>query len=170
MKKELVILYSYVNEDFDRLLTPPELLFEYPLEVSYIDSDVIRVGDRYHMFYTPHDGVGGVKQAVSERANGGYVYHPEWCDPEAGACEGPTVWKRIGEQKWVLMYDVFSARPNNMGFSETTDFVNFTDLGHFNDGVMRTTNFTSPKHGAVVHLTAKEANRLAEHWGLDMKF
>ncbi len=165
------LYYSYVNDDFDRLLTPPELLFEYPAEISYIDADITKVGDRYHMFYTPHDRGGpGVKQAVSDRANGGYIYDPLWYDSEPGACEGPTVWKRIGEDKWVLMYDVYSARPNNMGFSETTDFINFSNLGHFNAGGMKTTNFSSPKHGAVVHLTAEEANRLAEYWRLDMTF
>jgi hypothetical protein len=32
--------------------------------------------------------------------------------------------------------------------------------------VMKTTNFSSPKHGAVMSLTAAEAKRLADHWGL----
>jgi hypothetical protein len=30
---------------------------------------------------------------------------------------------------------------------------------------MKTDNFTSPKHGAVVHLTDDEARRLCDHWG-----
>lgn len=34
-------------------------------------------------------------------------------------------------------------------------------------GVMSSTNFTQPKHGAVVHLTKKEAKKLAKQWGLD---
>lgn len=34
-------------------------------------------------------------------------------------------------------------------------------------GVMFSTNFTQPKHGAVVHLTKKEAKKLAKQWGLD---
>jgi hypothetical protein len=53
-----------------------------------------------------------------------------------------------------------------MGFSETSDFKAFKKLGYFNDGVMKATNFSSPKHGAVISLTAAEAKRLAEHWGL----
>ena len=39
-------------------------------------------------------------------------------------------------------------------------------IGYFNDGVMKATNFASPKHGAVMSLTAAEARRLADHWGL----
>lgn len=158
------LYYAYVNDDYNKLLTPPKKLFEYPKDISYIDADIIKAGGKYHMFYTPHDGTPGVKQSVSDCAHGGYVYNDSWVDPEQGACEGPNVWKRIGEDKWVLMYDVYSARPNNMGFSETTDFVHFTDLGRFNDGKMKTTNFTSPKHGAVIHLTAREAERLVKHW------
>ena len=67
---------------------------------------------------------------------------------------------------WVLMYDVYGQKVHNFGFSETSDFVHFTPLGQFNQGVMRTTNFTSPKHGAIIHLTRQESERLAEHWGM----
>ena len=70
----------------------------------------------------------------------------------------------IGRDEWILMYDVFSARPNNMGFSATTDFVHYTDLGHFNHGEMKTTNFSSPKHGAVIQITQKELRRLQKQW------
>jgi len=65
--------------------------------------------------------------------------------------------------------DVNDARPNNMGFSETTDFVTYKNLGHFNEGVMKTTNFTGPKHGAVTHLTLDELKAVAEHWKMDIK-
>jgi hypothetical protein len=68
------------------------------------------------------------------------------------------------------MYDIYGINPHNFGFSETSDFVNFKDLGHFNKGVMMTTNFTSPKHAAVVHITKEEAETLAKHWGLNMTF
>lgn len=43
------------------------------------------------------------------------------------------------------MYDVFSINPHSFGFVETTDFKTFTPLGHFNEGVMKATNFKSPK-------------------------
>ena len=163
------LYYSYINDAYNQLLTPPTLLFEHPKDISYIDADITKVGDKYHMFYKPEDEK-CIHQAVSDHVNRGYVYDDKRYDPERDACEGPNVWKRIGEDKWVLMYDVYSARPNNMGFSETSDFVNFTNLGQFNAGVMKTKNFSNPKHGAVIHLTANEANRLAARWGLDMMF
>jgi hypothetical protein len=161
------LYYTYMNDDFTQMTAPPALLFEYPKDVSYIDGDICKAGDKYHLFYTPHDGGAGVKHAVSDSINRGYAYQAPWVDAEPHACEAPNVWKRIGEEKWVLMYDCFGIQPHNFGFSETTDFRTFTDLGHFNDGVMRSTNFSSPKHGSVIHLTQGEAARLGENWGLD---
>jgi hypothetical protein len=122
------------------------------------------------MFYVPHDGTAGIKQAVSDSLTGGYVYDSTWVDPEPVGCEAPTIFKRIGENKWVLIYDIYRINPHNFGFSETSDFVNFKNLGHFNEGVMKATNFTVPKHPAVIQVTAKEAQALADKWGLDIKF
>lgn len=159
------LYYVYVNDDFNKIESTPQILFEYPMDgVSAIDGDITRIGDKYHLFYVAHDGNGGIKQAVSDRMNGGYVYDARWYDFEPKACEAPNVWKRIGENKWVLMYDVYSITPHNFGFAETSDFVNFKNLGHFNEGVMKTTNYVSPKHGAVIHLTKEEADYLEEYW------
>ncbi|SHE75503.1 hypothetical protein SAMN05444362_102108 [Dysgonomonas macrotermitis] len=164
------LYYTYADVDFTRLLTEPRLLFEYPEDLTYIDGDIIKVGNRYHLFYVPHDGTPGIKQAVSDRINSGYQYDPKWVDSEELKVEAPNVWKRIGEDKWVLMYDIYGLRPPNFGFEETSDFKTFTNIGRFNEGVMKATNFEMPKHGAVVHLTKKEAESLCKHWGLEMSF
>lgn len=159
------LYYVYVNDDFDTIESMPQILFEYPDEkVSAIDGDITKVGDKYRLFYVSHDGEAGIKQAVSNRINGDYEYGARWYDLEPKACEAPNIWKRIGENKWVLMYDVYGINPHNFGFVETSDFVNFTDLGRFNEGRMKTTNFSSPKHGAVIHLTGEEADKLEEYW------
>jgi hypothetical protein len=161
------LYYVYVNDDFNKIETLPQPLFQYPdPNVSAIDADITKVGDQYRMFYVAHDGQAGIKQAVSDKINSDYRFDARWYDPEKVACEAPHAWKRIGENKWVLMYDIYGLKTHNFGFSETSDFVNFTDLGHFNEGVMKTTNFTSPKHGAIIHLTKEEAMKLAQHWGL----
>jgi len=162
------LYYAYTDDDFTKLTTLPKLLFEYPNEqIQVLDADVIHLPDgRYCMTYVAQENPGGIKMAFSDSINKGYVYDPEWIDLEPGACEAPNVWKRNGEDKWVLMVDAFSLRPSNFGFCETSDFKTFTDLGHFNDGPMKTTNFRTPKHGAIISLTAAEAKRLADHWNL----
>ena len=163
---------AHTDDDFTQLTTLPEILFEYPnSEIQILDADITPLPDgRYCMMYVAQENPGSIKMAFSDSINKGYVYNPKWIDLEPGACEGPNVFKRIGEDKWVLMYDVFIVQPHNLGFCETTDFVTFSDLGHFNEGVMKTTNFSSPKHGAVIQLTRKEAEKLANHWGLDLEF
>lgn len=160
------LYYAYTDNDFTRLTTLPNILFEYPNpKIQILDADISQLPDgRYCMMYVAQENPGGIKMAFSDSINTGYVYNPEWIDNEAGACEAPNVWKRIAEDKWVLMYDVFSVTPHNFGFCETTDFKTFKDIGHFNEGVMKTTNFTSPKHGAIIQITTEEAQRLEKFW------
>ena len=83
---------------------------------------------------------------------------------ETQACEAPNVWKREGTERWVLMYDIFSIKPHNFGFAETTDFKHFTNLGHFDQGLMKRTNFSVQKHGAVIVVTEDEASTLDFYW------
>ncbi len=159
------LYYVYVNQDFNRIESIPQILFEYPSGASAIDGDITPIwNEEYHLFYVAHESGSGIKQAVSDRIDGGYRFDPRWIDFEPVACEAPNVWKRIGEDKWVLMYDIFGINPHNFGFVETSDFVHFKNLGRFNEGVMKTTNFRSPKHGAVIHLTQEEADRLENYW------
>ncbi len=161
------LYYSYADDAFTRLETVPVELFKYPTDNQILDADITQVGDKYRMFYVAQGPGGGIKQAVSDKVNRDYVFDPVTYDPERVGREAPNVWRRLGTDVYVLMYDVFGARPSNMGFSETTDFKTFKNLGRFNEGVMKTTNFSSPKHGAVIHLTEAEARALADHWKLD---
>lgn len=160
------LYYAYTDNDFTRLVSEPTNLFEFPdPEIQILDADITPLPDgRYCMMYVSQEGSTGIKMAFSDKINSGYVYDDRWVDFERGACEAPNVWKRIGEDKWVLMYDIFSIRPHNFGFAETTDFETFENLGHFSDGAMNATNFSSPKHGAVIQLTEEEKQRLVEFW------
>ena len=68
------------------------------------------------------------------------------------------------------MYDAYGAPGGgNMGFAETTDFITFKNLGLFNAGAMKGTNFNRPKHGAVTHLTLDELKAAVAHWKVDLK-
>jgi hypothetical protein len=161
------MVYSYADNAFTTLTTEPKRLFTYPdASKSTIDGDITKVGDRYHLYYVAHDNPGGLRHAVSNQINAGYQFDPAKVDPENVACEAPMLWRRLGSQNHVLMYDVFGAKPNNMGFSETADFVHYKNLGRFNDpgSLMKATNFSGPKHGAVMHITAEELQRLQEYF------
>lgn len=160
------LYYAYTDDDFTRLVTEPKLLFSYPdPKIQILDADITPLPDgRYCMMYVAQENPGGIRMAFSDSIHSGYRYDPKWVDFEPGACEAPNVWKRIGEDKWVVMYDVFSINPHNFGFCETSDFVNFKPLGRFNEGVMKAVNFRSPKHGTVIQITKEEADRLEQYW------
>lgn len=160
------LYYSYVNDGFDTLLTEPEILFTYPKpDKEAIDGDITRTDDGvYHLLYCSHDGTAGIKQATSRRINGDWHYIDDYCDFEKGGCEAPHVYKIIGENRWILMYDCYRRNPNNFGFAETTDFKTFRDLGLFDKGKLTRENFSEQKHGAVCWLTEKEARRLEKYW------
>jgi hypothetical protein len=161
------MVYSYADDAFTTLTTTPKPLFTYPDPAkSTIDGDITKVGDKYHLFYVGNDAPGGIRHAASDKINEGYRYEPQKVDPETVACEAPALWRRIGTNSYVLMYDVFGAKPNNMGFSETSDFVHYKNLGRFNDpgSPMKATNFSNPKHGAVMHITMDELDRLKAYF------
>jgi hypothetical protein len=160
--KECHLYYSYANNDFTKLETKPERI----TEIDGLDGDITKVKDQYQMFY-----VSGAKilHSVSNKINQDYKVEGQRIDPEKVSTEAPNLFKRLGTESYVLMYDVYGLRPSNMGFSETTDFEHYTNIGHFNEGVMKTTNFTSPKHGAVTYLTKDELKAIAEHWKVDIK-
>ncbi|MDE6120160.1 MAG: glycoside hydrolase family 43 protein [Muribaculaceae bacterium] len=164
--KRTQLYYAYTDPDFTTFVSKPELLFRYPdPEVQVLDADICQLPDgRYVLTYNAQENPAGIKIAFSDKINCGYEYLPMQIDAEPGSCEAPNVWKRIGEDKWVIMYDIYSIEPHNFGFVETSDFKTFTPLGHFNEGVMKTTNFTSPKHGAVIQISAEEKNRLENHY------
>lgn len=160
------LYYAYANDSFTGFETEPRLLFEYPdSNVQVLDADIMPMPDgRYCMTYCAQEGPAGIKMAVSDHINRGWEYFPQQIDAERGSCEAPTMYKLAGEDRWILLYDIFSIKPHNFGFMETTDFKNFRHLGRFNEGEMRCTNFSSPKHGAVISITAEEATKLEEYW------
>ena len=165
-KGKTKLYYAYANDDFTALVTEPQLLFEYPDEkVQVLDADIIPTGDgRYCMTYCAQEGPAGIKMAISDHINRGYKYQPQQIDAEKGSCEAPTMYKLIGQDKWILMYDIFSIKPHNFGFMETTDFKTFRHLGHFGDGPTKRANFSEQKHGAVTAITEQEAERLEDYW------
>ncbi len=160
------LYYSYADEAFTTLETEPQLLFEYPdTTIQVLDADICPMPDgRYFMSYVAQENPGGIKYMISDRINHYEDYVDEQIDGENRGCEAPNVWKRIGEDKWVIMYDIYSVNPHNFGFVETSDFKTFTPLGRFNEGVLKMKNFTSPKHGSVIHITLDEAKRLENYW------
>lgn len=173
------LYYAYTDDAFTKMETKPELLFKFPAPDSsltdaernrlhVIDGDITKVGNKFHLFYSSKEtGTPGIEHSVSDTINQGYPVNQKRVDPETVSCEAPNVFRRIGTDTYVLMYDAYGA--SNMGFSETTDFITFKNIGLFNAGVMKGINFARPKHGAVTYLTREELKAVAEHWKVDIQ-
>ena len=160
--KNANIYWAYADVAFTKLETTPKLI----PDIGGIDADLTLVGGTWQMFFVAD---AKIRHASSPRITDGYTAFSQRIDPETVPTEAPNVFKRLGTSTYVLMYDVYGARPNNMGFSETEDFVTWRHLGRFNEGAMKGTNFQRPKHGAVTHLTLDELRAVAEHWQVDLK-
>jgi len=176
------IYYSYTDDAFTKMETAPQILFRFPAPsapentltdnqrnvLHVIDSDITKVGNKYHLFYSSKEsGTPGIEHSVSDKLTGPYPVTQKRIDPQTVSCEAPTLYKRLGTSSYILMYDAYGA--GNMGFAETTDFETYKNLGLFNQGTMKGTNFNAPKHGAVTYLTMDELKAVKEHWKLDIK-
>lgn len=156
-----IICYVYMNDDFSAMATQPKLLFEAPeRKYDVIDSDIIKVADTYHMFYCSHESTATPRHAYSKSLTGPYKIDDTYYDGERQGHEAPNCWKRIGEDTYVVMFDNYRCKPMNFGFVETRDFFTYTPIGYFDKGVMKRTNFTEQKHGAVIWITKKELKSL----------
>ena len=89
----------------------PNCFSNIPATSRFWTGDITKIGDKFHLFYVAQERGGGIKQASRTRSIADYVFDPAKVDPETVGCEAPNVWKRNGENKWVLMYDVFGLRP-----------------------------------------------------------
>jgi len=153
------IYYSYANDQFTKLETLPTKIEG----ISGIDADITKVNDKYHMYFVSD---AKIYYAHSESINKNFVVKGKRIDPNVVSTEAPNIFRRLGSETYVLMYDIYGAKPNNMGFSETIDFINYKHLGKFNEGVMKTSNFDRPKHGAVTYLTDQELKTIASYWNV----
>lgn len=160
------IYYAYVDDDFTRLTTQPQLLAEAPGQAyNIIDSDIIKVGDTYHLFYVSHEHTATPKHATSRNLTGPYTFDEAYQDGEKRGHEAPSCWQRLGTDTYVVMFDNYRIQPMNFGFVETTDFTTYRPIGYFDEpgSKMRRTNFSEQKHGSVTYLTNDELRRLRNH-------
>lgn len=163
-----IIYWAYVNDDYTQLTSEPKLLFEAPdRKYNVIDSDIIKVGETYHLFYVSHENGARPCHATSQSITGPYTIQNTYQDGERQSHEAPNCWKRLNTDTYVVMFDNFSRRPANFGFVETNDFFTYHPLGYFDDKncSMTRTNFSEQKHGAVTYITAKELKALKKYWG-----
>ncbi|MFV0471938.1 MAG: family 43 glycosylhydrolase [Paludibacteraceae bacterium] len=150
------IFYCYANQDFTALETIPKQLFYQPQEKSCIDGDIIYAQGKYHLFFKTEGNGNGIKKAVSDRVNGGYVLEDRYLQQTKDGVEGSGVFKLNHSDSWILMYDVYTR--GRYQFTVSNDLENFKVVDN------EISMDFHPRHGTIIPITKKEKERLESAW------
>ena len=153
-----IIYYAYANEEFTDLEGEPKPLFLPKDGKSCIDGDIVYKDGVYHMFYKTEGHGNGIKVATTKSLTSGqWEEQPDYKQQTKDAVEGAGTFKLIGQDKYILMYDVYMR--GKYQFTETTDMKHFKVID--NEVKM---NF-HPRHGTIIPITRSELKRITDQWG-----
>lgn len=153
-----VIYYAYANADFTDLEGEPKSLFVPADKKSCIDGDIVYKDGIYHLFYKTEGHGNGIRVATTNSLTSSqWKENLEYKQQTKEAVEGAGTFKLIGEDKYILMYDVYMKGAYQ--FTETTDLEHFKVIDH--EVKM---NF-HPRHGTIIPITRSELKRITDQWG-----
>lgn len=153
-----VIYYAYANAEFTDLEGEPKPLFLPENGKSCIDGDIVYKDGVFHLFYKTEGHGNGIKVATTRSlTSGAWTEEPDYKQQTKEAVEGAGIFKLIGQDKYILMYDVYMK--GSYQFTETTDLKNFKVI----DSEVKM-NF-HPRHGTIIPITRHELLRITDEWG-----
>lgn len=153
-----VIYYAYANDDFTDLIGEPKPLFLPSDGKSCIDGDIVYKDGLYHLFYKTEGHGNGIKVAVTKSLTSGkWIEDNGYKQQTKDAVEGAGIFKLIGQDKYILMYDVYMKGAYQ--FTETEDFKKFKIVDH------EVKMDFHPRHGTVIPITSEELKRITDRWG-----
>lgn len=153
-----IIYYAYANKDFTDLEGEPKPLFLPQNKLSCIDGDIVYKDGVYHLFYKTEGHGNGIKVATTRSLTSGkWEEEPDYKQQTDQPVEGAGTFKLIGQDTYILMYDVYTA--GKYQFTETTDLKNFKVI----DSEVNM-NF-HPRHGTIIPITRAEMKRITDKWG-----
>lgn len=158
-----IIYYAYANDDFTDIEGEPKQFFFPSNGKSCIDADIVLKDDTYYMFYKTEGHGDGIKLATTKSLSSGqWNEYPDYKQQTDEAVEGSGLFKLIGSDKYIMMYDVY--KKGGYQFTESTD------LQHFKIIDESISMDFKPRHGSVIPITNKELKRLTDKWGLPKGF
>ena len=153
-----VIYYAYANDSFTDLEGEPKPLFIPENRLSCIDGDIVLRDGVYHLFYKTEGNGNGIKSATSTSLTSGkWEEQPDYKQQTTDAVEGAGTFKLIGENRYILMYDVYMR--GRYQFTESGDLRTFRVIDH------EVSMDFHPRHGTVMPVTAAELRQLFDRWG-----
>ena len=158
------VFYCYANKDFTDLEGEPVYLYD--RGSATIDMDIVynEKDQLYHAFYK-NEGSGGICKVTAQTltAPEGQPLGSQWSAPSGTlqqtneAVEGAGVFKLIGADTWVLMYDCYMN--GHYQFCTSTDLSAFT----FKQNTYTSGAFT-PRHGTVIPVTDAEVAAINKYF------
>ncbi len=153
-----IIYYAYANDDFTGFIAPPQPLFLPKDKKACIDGDIVYRDGTYYLFYKTEGHGDGIKLATTQSLSfGQWKEYDDYKQQTTEAVEGAGTFKLIGQDKYILMYDVYKKKEYQ--FTETTDFQHFTIVDNKIDMDFH------PRHGTIMPITSEELTRLINKWG-----
>ena len=154
-----VIYYAYANPDFTDLEGEPKPLFVPADKKSCIDGDIVYKDGTYYLFYKTEGNGNGIRVATTSGSltSGLWKENREYKQQTKEAVEGAGTFKLIGQDKYILMYDVYMKGAYQ--FTETTD------LEHFKAIDEEVNMDFHPRHGTIIPITRSELKRITDKWG-----
>ncbi|MDE6341856.1 MAG: family 43 glycosylhydrolase [Muribaculaceae bacterium] len=148
-----IIYYVYANDDFTDFIGTPKPLFIPENKLSCIDGDIVYKDGEYHLFYKTEGHGNGIKKATTKKLTSGkWTESPDYKQQTRNDVEGAGTYKKIGEDKYVLMYDCY--RNGAYQFTESADLDNFKVIDS------EVSMDFHPRHGSVIPITDEEYGRL----------
>ena len=152
-----VIYYAYANKDFTDLETEPKILFHPQDGKSCIDGDIVLKDGTYYMFYKTEGHGDGIRVATTKSlTSNNWTEYGDYKQQTSESVEGAGTFKLNGEDKYILMYDVY--KKGAYQFTESTDLMNFKIID------AEVSMDFHPRHGTVLPITRKEFKQLKKHW------
>ena len=153
-----IIYYAYANKDFTDFEEAPKPFFIPQDGKSCIDGDIVAKDGKYYLFYKTEGHGNGIRVASTDNLTSGkWEEQPDYKQQTKDAVEGAGTFKLIGEDKYILMYDVYMK--GRYEFTETTDLENFKVVDK------PVTMDFHPRHGTVIPITENEFQRLTAKYG-----
>ena len=154
-----VIYYAYANPDFTDLEGEPKPLFVPADKKSCIDGDIVYKDGTYYLFYKTEGNGNGIRVATTSGSltSGLWKENREYKQQTKEAVEGAGTFKLIGQDKYILMYDVYMKGAYQ--FTETPD------LEHFKAIDEEVNMDFHPRHGTIIPITRSELKRITDKWG-----
>lgn len=153
-----IIYYAYANSDFTDLEGEPRVLFLPRDRKACIDGDIVLKNGLFHLFYKTEGHGDGIRRAITDSLGSGrWIEQPGYKQQTRKSVEGSFIFKLIGEEKYILMYDVY--RDKQYQFCESADLDRFRAIDA--DISM---DF-HPRHGSIIPVTEQELERLFKQWG-----